>query len=188
MLTLRWWRFCLRCTMTWKKNLKNGLWKNKEIQCEMNGYGKNAHDCEKEILTGIDSELLAKNHYIWYSNFQIDFSQLTRGGTWIDAATQIFFAYSVGVGALPALGSYNRFNHNCFRSAILPRRWCNLAVTRVLSQNLQPPTLCRGVTQPLRPRVQPYLSESTRPNPTTTLLRLNQKNYVTSNHDHDQKW
>jgi len=48
----------------------------------------------------------------------IDFSQLKNGGTWIDAATQIFFAYSVGVGALPALGSYNRFNHNCFRSAM----------------------------------------------------------------------
>jgi SNF family Na+-dependent transporter len=40
---------------------------------------------------------------------------MTNSGTWIDAATQIFFAYSVGVGALPALGSYNKFNHNCFR-------------------------------------------------------------------------
>jgi len=49
----------------------------------------------------------------------IDFSQLKNGGTWIDAATQIFFAYSVGVGALPALGSYNRFNHNCFRDALI---------------------------------------------------------------------
>ena len=40
---------------------------------------------------------------------------MRNGTTWIDAATQIFFAYSVGTGALSALGSYNKFNHNCFR-------------------------------------------------------------------------
>ena len=32
-----------------------------------------------------------------------------------DGATQIFFAYSVGMGALPALGSYNKFHHDCFK-------------------------------------------------------------------------
>lgn len=45
----------------------------------------------------------------------IDWSKLAEGRTWIDGATQIFFAYSVGMGALPALGSYNKFHHNCFR-------------------------------------------------------------------------
>ena len=107
----------------------------------MNGYGKYAHDCEKEILTGIDSELLAKIHYIWYSNFQIDFSQLTRGGTWIDAATQIFFAYSVGVGALPALGSYNRFNHNCFRykatNCAVAEQFCSQHATSLSKKIIQ---------------------------------------------------
>jgi len=49
----------------------------------------------------------------------IDWTYMKKGSTWIDAATQIFFAYSVGVGALPALGSYNRFNHNCFRDAVI---------------------------------------------------------------------
>merc|ERR1719209_1067406 len=44
---------------------------------------------------------------------------MKKGSTWIDAATQIFFAYSVGTGALPALGSYNKFNHNCFRDALI---------------------------------------------------------------------
>jgi len=49
----------------------------------------------------------------------VDWSYFKNGETWIDAATQIFFAYSVGTGALPALGSYNKFNHNCFRDALI---------------------------------------------------------------------
>jgi len=49
----------------------------------------------------------------------IDWSKLQHGRTWIDGATQIFFAYSVGMGALPALGSYNKFNHDVFRDAII---------------------------------------------------------------------
>lgn len=46
---------------------------------------------------------------------RIDWSKLLEGRTWIDGATQIFFAYSVGMGALPALGSYNKFHHDCFK-------------------------------------------------------------------------
>jgi len=49
----------------------------------------------------------------------VDWNKLAEGRTWIDGATQIFFAYSVGMGALPALGSYNKFHHNCFRDAII---------------------------------------------------------------------
>jgi SNF family Na+-dependent transporter len=45
----------------------------------------------------------------------IDWPKLLEGRTWIDGATQIFFAYSVGMGALPALGSYNKFHHDCYR-------------------------------------------------------------------------
>lgn len=49
----------------------------------------------------------------------VDWDKLMEGETWINGATQIFFAYSVGMGALPALGSYNKFHHNCFKDAII---------------------------------------------------------------------
>lgn len=40
---------------------------------------------------------------------------LMNSDTWVEGTTQIFFGYSVGVGTLPALGSFNRFHHNCYR-------------------------------------------------------------------------
>lgn len=49
----------------------------------------------------------------------IDPEKLYASQTWIDGASQIFFAYSVGMGALPALGSYNKFHHDCFKDAII---------------------------------------------------------------------
>ncbi|XP_059090206.1 sodium- and chloride-dependent GABA transporter 1-like [Tigriopus californicus] len=50
---------------------------------------------------------------------KVDWPKLLEGRTWIDGATQIFFAYSVGMGALPALGSYNKFHHDCYKDAII---------------------------------------------------------------------
>lgn len=54
-----------------------------------------------------------------YYYVKVDWSRLLEGQTWIDGATQIFFAYSCGMGALPALGSYNKFHHNCYKDAII---------------------------------------------------------------------
>ncbi|XP_045204614.2 sodium- and chloride-dependent taurine transporter-like isoform X2 [Mercenaria mercenaria] len=48
-----------------------------------------------------------------------DFSKLLKLQVWADAGNQVFYSYSLSVGTLTALGSYNKFDHNAYRDSFL---------------------------------------------------------------------
>ncbi|XP_061101088.1 sodium-dependent noradrenaline transporter-like [Conger conger] len=49
----------------------------------------------------------------------IDFKQLKNPKVWTEAATQIFYSLGAGFGVLIAFSSYNKFDNNCYRDALL---------------------------------------------------------------------
>ncbi|CAD5209140.1 unnamed protein product [Bursaphelenchus okinawaensis] len=58
-------------------------------------------------LTGLAYYLLPDLKSLWSINL------------WKDAGTQVFYSYGVGFGTLIALGSHNKFNHNCYRDTLM---------------------------------------------------------------------
>ncbi|XP_020797065.2 LOW QUALITY PROTEIN: sodium-dependent noradrenaline transporter [Boleophthalmus pectinirostris] len=55
----------------------------------------------------------------------IDFKRLNNLEVWIDAATQIFYSLGAGFGVLIAFASYNKFDNNCYRDALLTHSTVN---------------------------------------------------------------
>nr|XP_049589291.1 sodium- and chloride-dependent GABA transporter 2-like isoform X5 [Syngnathus scovelli] len=45
-------------------------------------------------------------------------SRLADPQVWMDAGTQIFYSYALCIGCLTALGSYNKYDNNCYKDCI----------------------------------------------------------------------
>ncbi|XP_071963769.1 sodium- and chloride-dependent GABA transporter 2-like isoform X2 [Antedon mediterranea] len=59
----------------------------------------------------------AKDGLIFY--LKPNTTKLAESEVWMDAATQVFFSYSIGLGTWCALSSFNKFHHNFWRDCIV---------------------------------------------------------------------
>uniref|UniRef100_H3BW84 Transporter n=1 Tax=Tetraodon nigroviridis TaxID=99883 RepID=H3BW84_TETNG len=48
-----------------------------------------------------------------------DIGRLADPQVWMDAGTQVFFSYGICLGSLTALGSYNKYNNDCYKDTFL---------------------------------------------------------------------
>ncbi|XP_071779911.2 sodium- and chloride-dependent GABA transporter 2-like [Centroberyx gerrardi] len=46
-------------------------------------------------------------------------TRLADPQVWMDAGTQVFFSYGICLGSLTALGSYNKYNNDCYKDCFL---------------------------------------------------------------------
>jgi len=54
-------------------------------------------------------------YYYLYPNV----TKLMEPAVWVDAGTQVFFSYSLCIGVLVSLGSFNSYNNNCLRDTVI---------------------------------------------------------------------
>ncbi|XP_028431208.1 sodium- and chloride-dependent GABA transporter 2 isoform X1 [Perca flavescens] len=45
-------------------------------------------------------------------------ARLADPQVWMDAGTQVFYSYAICLGCLTTLGSYNKYNNNCYRDSL----------------------------------------------------------------------